>query len=132
MPRGEAFNGRTVRHMFTRFGLTGRPAGLAPGEKLGRSAWWLPELAYELGVKPVVVHRWRQSGSVTARQLAGDQSRWIVWANAAEVRRLRRLRAYEKSHRGQMAPAELTTPLRAEARKDQKMGKKTSAKRGGE
>jgi Recombinase zinc beta ribbon domain len=131
MPRGEAFDARTVRYMFIRFGLTGRPAGLAAGEGPGRCEWWLPELAYELGVKPIVLHRWRWSGYVTARQLAGDKSRWIVWANAAEVRRLRRLRAYEKSHRGQTAPAELTTPQRAEVRKSRKMSKKTRAKRGG-
>lgn len=132
MPRGEAFNGRTVRHLFTRFGLTGQPAGLAAGEGPGRCEWWLPELAYELGVKPIVIHRWRWSGHLSARQLAGDKSRWIVWANAAEVRRLRRLRTYEKSHRGQAAPVELTTTLRPEGRKTPRRGEKTRTKKGGQ
>jgi hypothetical protein len=132
MPRGEAFNGRTVRHLFTRFGLTGQPAGLAAGEGPGRCEWWLPELAWELGVKPIVIHRWRWSGYLSARQLAGDKSRWIVWANAAEVRRLRRLRTYEKSHRGQAAPVELTTTLRPEGRETPRKGEKTRAKRGGQ
>lgn len=132
MPRGEAFNGRTVRHLFTRFGLTGQPAGLAAGEGPGRCEWWLPELAYELGVKPIVIHRWRWSGHLSARQLAGDKSRWIVWANAAEVRRLRRLRTYEKSYRGQAAPVELTTTLRPEGRKTPRRGEKTRTKKGGQ
>jgi hypothetical protein len=132
MPRGEAFNGRTVRHLFTRFGLTGQPAGLAAGEGPGRWEWWLPELAYELGVKPIVLHRWRSSEYLSARQLAGDKSRWIVWANAAEVRRLRRLRAYERSHRGQAAPVELTTTLRPESRSTPQRGEKTRAKKGGQ
>jgi DNA invertase Pin-like site-specific DNA recombinase len=132
MPRGEAFNGRTVRHLFTRFGLTGRPAGLGAGEGPGRCEWWLPELAYELGVKPIVIHRWRWSGYLSARRLAGDKSRWIVWANAAEVRRLRRLRAYERSHRGQVAPAELTTTLRPKGKRTPQRGETTRAKRGGQ
>jgi hypothetical protein len=132
MPRGEAFNGRTVRHLFTRFGLTGRPAGLSAGEGPGRCEWWLPELAYELGVKPIVVHRWRWSGYLSARQRAGDKSRWIVWANVAEVRRLRRLRAYERSHRGQAAPVDLTTTLRTEGKRNPERVKKTCAKRGGQ
>ena len=132
MPRGEAFNGRTVRHLFTRFGLTGQPAGLAAGEGPGRCEWWLPELAYELGVKPIVIHRWRWSGYLSARQLAGDKSRWIVWANAAEMRRLRRLRAFERSHRGQVAPVELTTTLRPEGKRTPRTIEKKRAKRGGQ
>jgi hypothetical protein len=74
MPRGEAFSARTMRYMFIRFRLTGRPAGLAAGEGLGRCEWWLPELAYELGVKPIVLHRWRLSRYVTARQLWGTRA----------------------------------------------------------
>jgi hypothetical protein len=64
--------------------------------------------------------------------LAGDESRWIVWANAAEVRRLRRLRAYERSHRGQVAPAELTTTLHPEGKRTLQRGETTLAKRGGQ
>ena len=84
---------------------------MAAGEGPGRSEWWLPELAYELGVKPIVVHRWRWSGWLQARQLPGDNGRWIVRADAAERKRLRRLRAFEIKHRGRRKPPpELTTP----------------------
>jgi DNA invertase Pin-like site-specific DNA recombinase len=131
MPRGQAFNGRTVRHLFTRFGLTGRPAGLAAGEGPGRGEWWLPELAAALGIKPIILHRWRWSGYVRARQLGGDQSRWIVWANAAERRRLQKLRAYERSHRGEFRPIALITPVVVEDKKGSKQTRKTRTQRGG-
>jgi hypothetical protein len=117
-PRGAAFTAGTVRRLFARFGLTGIPAGLGKaGGGPQQGEWWLPALAAELGVMPIVLHRWLQSGYLIGRQLAGDKSRWIVWANAVERRRLRRLRAYERAHRGQTIPAELTTPTKKEKRK---------------
>jgi DNA invertase Pin-like site-specific DNA recombinase len=112
VPRGERYTGHRVRRLFARLGLTGVPPGVrdegdlpAPGE------WWLPALASEIGVKPIVVHRWRWSGWLHARQLRGDNGRWIVWADAAERKRLRRLRAFEVAHHGRRAaPVDLTTP----------------------
>jgi hypothetical protein len=112
VPRGGEYTGHRVRQLFARFGLTGIPAG-ARGESDLPAAdeWWLPALAAELGVKPIVVHRWRWSGWVHGRQLRGDSGRWIVRADAAEVKRLRRLRAFETAHRGRRAPPpKLTTP----------------------
>ena len=92
-------------------GLTGVPAGVRGSEGLpGRNEWWLPDLAAELGVKPIVVHRWRWSGWVHARQLPGDNGRWIIWADGAERRRLRRLRKHEIENRGREAPEELRQP----------------------
>jgi DNA invertase Pin-like site-specific DNA recombinase len=131
LPRGQAFHGGTVRRLFTRLGLTGQPAGLASGKGPGREEWWLPQLAAVLRVAPIVLHRWRWSGYVIARQLAGDKSRWIVWANAAERKRLRKLRAYERSHRGQAIPDELTTPIRTDSKSDPKRTHKTRAPKGG-
>jgi DNA invertase Pin-like site-specific DNA recombinase len=112
VPRGEGYTGHRVRQLFVRFGLSGIPAGVAAPEDLpGGDEWWLPALARELKVKPIVVHRWRWSGWLHARQLPGDSGRWIVWANASEVKRLRRLRAFEVEHHGRRTPPrELTTP----------------------
>jgi hypothetical protein len=46
-----------------------------------------------------------------ARQLPGGGGRWVVRAGAAEVGRLRRLRAFEVKHHGRRKPpVELTTP----------------------
>jgi DNA invertase Pin-like site-specific DNA recombinase len=131
LPRGQTFNGGTVRRLFARLGLTGQPAGLASGKGPGRGEWWLPDLAAALRIAPIVLHRWRWSGYVIARQLAGDKSRWIVWADAAERKRLRKLRAHERSHRGQAIPRDLATPLRRDTQSGKKTAPKTSAPRGG-
>ena len=68
------------------------------------------QMAKRLDVKPIIVHRWRWSGWLHARQLRGENGRWVVWANAAEVTRLRGLRAFEiKYHGRRTPPAKLTT-----------------------
>jgi DNA invertase Pin-like site-specific DNA recombinase len=112
-PRGGSFTGDRVRRLFLLFGLTGVPAGVRGSEGLpGKHEWWLPALAAELGVKPIVVHRWRWSGWVHARQLPGENGRWIIWADGEERRRLCRLRSYEIQNRGREAPSHLREPKR--------------------
>lgn len=110
--RGEKYTGYCVRQLWMRFGLTGVPAGVRDASDLpGTDEHWLPELAKSLGVKPIVVHRWRWSGWLHARQLRGDNGRWIVWANATEMSRLRQLRAIEIKHHGRhLPPSRLTKP----------------------
>ncbi|OWK39356.1 recombinase family protein [Fimbriiglobus ruber] len=110
--RGETFTGHRVRQLWARFGRSGVPAGVRDASDLpGSDEYWLPTLADRLGVKPIVVHRWRWSGWLHARQLRGENGRWIVWASATEIRRLRRLRAFERKHHGRRTPpVELTKP----------------------
>jgi DNA invertase Pin-like site-specific DNA recombinase len=110
-PRGGPFTGHRVRRLFMLLGLTSVPAGVrGPDDLPGKGEWWLADLATELGVRPIVVHRWRWSGWLHSRQLPGDNGRWIVWADGSELGRLRRLRAHELENRGRGVPAELTTP----------------------
>jgi hypothetical protein len=104
-PRDGVFTGNRVRKLFMRLGLADAPAGVGgPADLPGEHERWLPDLAAELGVNPIVVHRWRWSGKLHARQLAGANGRWIVWADGDEVRRLRRLRAYEVEESRRTAP----------------------------
>ncbi|MCE9564589.1 MAG: recombinase family protein [Planctomycetes bacterium] len=109
--RGEKYTGYCVRQLWTRFGLAGVPAGIRDASDLpGKDEHWLPELAKSLGVKPIVVHRWRWSGWLHARQLRGENGRWIVWANA-EMSRFRQLRAFEiKYHGRRTLPSKLCKP----------------------
>jgi Recombinase/Recombinase zinc beta ribbon domain len=110
---GGPFNGNRVRRLFRLMGLGGVPAGVGDVADLpGRNERWLPELAVDLGVKPIVVHRWRWSGWLLARQLPGENGRWIVSVGRDEMRRLRRLRRHELENRGRRPPPELTTPKR--------------------
>ena len=118
-PRGPGFNANRVRQLFVKWRMTDTPSGSGVGGLPGAEEWWLPDLARELGVEPTVVHQWRWYGWLHARQLPGKAGRAIVWADRPEVRRLRRLRAYEVRHRNQRdVPAELTTP------KDRSIGSK--------
>jgi DNA invertase Pin-like site-specific DNA recombinase len=130
VPRGERYTGHRVRQLFGRLQLTGIPPGIRAASDLpAADEWWLPALAAELGVKPIVVHRWRWSGWLRARQLPGDGGRWIVRANAAEVKRLRRLRAFEVKHHGRRKPPpELTTPSESKPSKRRKTPERTGGK----
>jgi hypothetical protein len=109
--RGGQYTGSRVRRLFRNLGLAAVPAGVASTEDLpGKDEWWLPDLAAQLGVKPIVMHRWRWSGWVQARQLPGENGRWIIWADGSERRRLRQLRKHEIQNRGREAPEELRQP----------------------
>src|SRR5262249_25764038 len=128
-PRDGAFTGNRVRKLFLRMGLSAVPAGVgSPADLPGEHERWLPDLAAELGVRPIVVHRWRWSGKLHARQLAGASGRWSVWADGDEVRRLRRLRAYEVQNRRSDVPQELTTPKARTAGGRRSSGRKTPAR----
>jgi hypothetical protein len=77
---------------------------------LGRDEWWLPDLIRELGIDGSKMRRWIQRGWLHAWR-APVQRMWVVWADADELNRLRRLR----DHRLDMTnseryPRELITP----------------------
>src|SRR5262245_44876816 len=127
LPRGDRFTRQTVRRLLREFGLTGRTFGPLPGP----DEWWLRDLASTLGVTPHVLYRWQESGYIRARQRAGGQTDWIVWANAAEVRRRRRLREFEQSHRCRKPPAELSTPGSLRTTPGTRGAGSSSARKGG-
>jgi hypothetical protein len=127
MPRGDAFTEGTVRRLFRQFGLSDRRDGPEPGP----DERWLPDLATALGVARSVVYRWQRSGYVSARRWGGGQSPWIIRADAAEMARLRRLRAYESEHRGEVPPTGLTTPTGGGADGGKKGSKTSPDRRGG-
>ncbi len=109
--RGGDYTGSRVRRLCMILGLTSVPVGVADAADLpGKDEWWLPELAKKLGVRPIVVHRWRWSGWVHARQLPGENGRWIVWANGVERRRLLQLRKHELQSQGRETPEKLRQP----------------------
>jgi hypothetical protein len=55
----------------------------------GVDEWWLVELAHHLGMPPVTLYHWLRRGGLRARQEQHVPQRWIVWADAVEVARLR-------------------------------------------
>jgi hypothetical protein len=77
-------------------------------ELLGENEWWLTDLARELKMSHNKLRAWANRGWLHSRRTP-IQKRWILWADADEVTRLRTLLA--QSRRGVNAYTnELKTP----------------------
>ena len=76
---------------------------------LTANEWWFADLASELSMPIATLHRWNKVGWLNARKVAEAQGRWAIYADAEELKRLRRLR---ETPRGwpQPYPTELITP----------------------
>lgn len=93
--RREHFGAHGVRNLLVRMGLASvhrSPAYCQP--KLKKNEWWVTNLADRLAMPHVTLHHWIYRQWVQARQLDGRQGRWVVWANAKELKRLAQLRDY--------------------------------------
>jgi hypothetical protein len=102
----ERLNGEGYRpaHAGARLGLAAvtalqRRLGLRHGrmppqsrQGLGPDEWWASELAQKLETSRNSLRYWIRRGWVRARQEEGHWRRWIIWADDAEVERLRQLR----------------------------------------
>ena len=88
----EGFGCQGVQKLMRRLGLSrhqGRqrlPQGL-----LGEHEWWLGELAERIRMPKQTLYTWVRRGWVSSRQSTGHARRWVVWADEAELERLRRL-----------------------------------------
>ncbi len=110
--RRETFNRAMVRQLLSRGGRTGpRPRALTAESPLQQHEWWLSDLARELNIPQPTIHSWLRRGWISARKLPGALGRWILWADPAELARLRRLRACPRGWSDEPYPAELTTPV---------------------
>jgi Recombinase zinc beta ribbon domain/MerR family regulatory protein len=73
------------------------------GVALGDGEWWLGDLAKELGISRQMLRRWADQGLVRGRRDATGLRRWILWADAPELDRLRQL-AEGRSRTGEEIP----------------------------
>jgi DNA invertase Pin-like site-specific DNA recombinase len=96
--RRERFGPQGVLALMQRLGLDAPRSRSRSRAGLGPDEWWLPALAQELGMPRVTLYHWARRGGVRARRQvvppAGPASRprLILWADAAEVDRLRQRR----------------------------------------
>jgi hypothetical protein len=60
--------------------------------KLGRHEWLVKDLAAKVPVSPTNVYRWLKLGWLNYRHLAGSPRTVVCWADADEIKRLRKLR----------------------------------------
>jgi hypothetical protein len=61
-------------------------------EALGPEEWWACEVAEQLAMPPSSLLNWIERGAVRARQEHAGLHRWMVWADATELKRLRAYR----------------------------------------
>src|SRR5262249_3143314 len=109
--RRETYNAAMGQLLLARRGRSGpRPEPVTGDDPRGDDEWWLSDLRRELGMPQPTVHSWVGRGWVRGRKLPGVAGRWILWADAEELDRLRRLRAYRRTWPDETYPAELTTP----------------------
>ncbi len=112
-PRGSRqFNRHIVNLFMARRGLLG-PRGtrrIAP-EDIGLHEWRLRDLTRVLSMPATSLRRWYHRGWVQGRYTAGDMGCLILWADEAELARLRRLRNWPHGGCHRERPLDVTTPL---------------------
>lgn len=92
--RRATFTSAMVGDLLARQGLRCLPLPL-PSPAVTRAAdeWLLQELAFKLGMPPPTLYRWLQQGQLQGRRATcAGRSIWLIWADAAELERLRALR----------------------------------------
>ena len=72
--------------------------------------WWMEDLTQELGIPKPTRDRWCRKGWMHARKVSIAGRRWVIWADADELQRLRRLRACRRRGPPVPYPVQLTTP----------------------
>ena len=80
---------------------------------LGPEEHWLNDLARALALPHPTLYNWMRRGWVTATKLPPGHAaagRWVFWADAQELDRLRQLRACPRSWHCRDQAAELTRP----------------------
>lgn len=87
----ERFGTRGVQWIMNHLGLTEQRSRSKDQANLGEHEWWVPGMARELQMPSVTLYLWLKHGWVKARR--SEQGRWILWADADELARLRKLRS---------------------------------------
>jgi DNA invertase Pin-like site-specific DNA recombinase len=98
--RRATFNGPMVASLLARHGLSASPTPRrqAPWHDRQPDEWSLPELARELDMPAVTLFTWLRKGRLQARQVTrGGHRQWLVWADDAELERLRHRRHAPRS-----------------------------------
>jgi hypothetical protein len=111
LPKKEQFNKQMIYDFLRRIGLSGPRRGTrVPAGALDPAEWGASALARVLGMPVDTLSRWCSRGWVRHRKLPGPRGCLVLWADDAEVDRLKKLRAFRPSSYPPVYPAELTTP----------------------
>ena len=87
--RREHFGTQGVLDLLERLGVLTKHSHAPPQPAFGEHEWGLRDLALAVGMPHVTLYNWLRRGWVTAHREAASPHRWILWADAAELERLR-------------------------------------------
>jgi len=87
--RYERFGRQGVEDLLHRLEVAKKRSRSKTHQGLGQHEWWLPALAQAIGMPAVTLYLWAYRGWLRARRQEQPPRRWIVWADAKEVERLR-------------------------------------------
>jgi hypothetical protein len=104
--RLDQFTPHRVGEQIYRLGLSKKRV---PAESLSAGEWWVRDLAVEVGVSVTRLRHWMKRGYVHIRK-SEAWGQLVIWADAEELGRLRRLRDYPRQNRLAHYPPELTRP----------------------
>jgi DNA invertase Pin-like site-specific DNA recombinase len=88
--RRERFGAQGVLDLLQRLGVRTKHSHGSPRPELGPEEWGLRELAQTIDMPHVTLYNWVCRGWVTAHREDAPPHRWILWADEAEIERLRR------------------------------------------
>jgi hypothetical protein len=77
---------------------------------LHKDEWLLSDLARELKMPTVTLHRWIYTGWVHARKLPTSRGHWAIWADSAERERMTKLRNCPRGWADEPLFEQLTKP----------------------
>jgi hypothetical protein len=89
--RRERYGRQGVRNLIGRMGLMKVPSNPANRIDLSADEWPLAQLAKEVPMPAVTLYNWMRRGWLKARRSSQRPQRWIIWADAQELTRLREL-----------------------------------------
>jgi hypothetical protein len=109
--RSAAFTRAILAGLLANRSRTGpRPRVVGEPGVLGEHEWLLTDLARKLAMPVATLHRWIRVGWVRARKLRTPGGHWVIWANADELDRMKRIRSCPRGWSDEQVFAQLTKP----------------------
>jgi DNA invertase Pin-like site-specific DNA recombinase len=93
--QAKSFSRQAVYELMQRLGVHQRRARRRAA--LQAHEWWLSDLTRMTGISSTTLHNWRKRGWLKARWHP-QTKRWVAWADAAELERLRQRHALPAGH----------------------------------
>jgi DNA invertase Pin-like site-specific DNA recombinase len=110
LKQADRFTGPIVWRILRRRSPSPKPLAERWRGELRKDEWFVADLAVELGTPKKTLHAWLRRGWIQYRVLTGYRAPCVCWADADELRRLRRLRQTPHGWWDPPLRAELTTP----------------------